>query len=1031
VIERIVATLYRRALDCGNRYRQQLGVAVTLTALLAAAAPALAQVALQVTVVDGTRGGPVAGLPVIAENLDTGDRAEAVTDDRGRVRLGGLSTAGRWRVSTPATGRYQEAQSDPLALRSNFTRSVRLLVTAADAPAEEIVVTAGRAFSGINTVNAEVSSTLTAEEIKTLPVEARNLSRALIRLPNVTQATGFFNEAPSIAINGANSLFTNYMIDGLDNNENFLGGMKFPVPVGMVQDVTVLASNYSAEFGRTANGVVNVTTKSGSNELEGEAFFLTRPGGFLSADTQFAQTGLTGNPISEDFDRFQGGFSLGGPIIEDRTFFFANLEYTRDEKDNQLSAPELGVAETVAGTNETWLGTVKIDHRWSDEWSSSLRANHGRQSIERQGGGLEGGVTFPSAGSEQDRISTNIALTTSYRGGNLEYSGAFQYSRFGWDFGEPLGDPDSPQVTVRDPSGEAIAIVGHPGFVFDETENTFQTQHKLTFETGRHRIKLGADIIRASFDLEGGGNVNGNFLVQLNDSQLAALRAANPGAGLSVADLPADAELLDFAIEIQPNSFGRSQEVYGLFIEDRIALTPDLTATVGLRWDYDSLSKAGDSSGDFDNIAPRGSLNWAFRDDMSLRAGAGIFYEKVPYAVISDAIQFSSTAQGFKGQLRRLVEEGILPADTDLERVTSEGNLAVNPVAQCDGFLQCPGPGDVAELREQATSNELRILNPDGLANPYAVQLTAGYQWQIGRDFKFYIDGIYSEGHNLVRLVDLNAPAPFDFNQALFEELGADAVAAMTPAEREAAGLVRSVAAANATRPALGPGGEIPAGGARSIIVSDTGGRSRYKALNVTLSKEFGLDVYGFRVSYTLSRLANNTDDINFRASDSNDFAADWGPSLNDRTHVINTVVDVRPIEDLTLTVAGLIQSGQPVNFIPDARIFGTTDLNGDGLSFADQFTGNPDRYPGTARNSGRLPWSVTFDVGAQYELDLFGQTLLTRADFFNIFDTNNESGFPVNFTASNQLQIGGGADFEQRSAAPPRTFQLTLQYLF
>ncbi|MDT8398759.1 MAG: TonB-dependent receptor [Pseudomonadales bacterium] len=987
-----------------------------------------AQVALEVTVIDGSRAEPVAGANVEATNLDTGERVQGTTTADGRVRFGGLSTSGRWQIRTGANASYQQAQSSPLSLRSNHTQSVRLVLAPAGAEAQEILVTGSRSYTRINTLNAEVSSTLTAREIATLPVEARSLERALIRLPNVTQATGFFNEAPSIAINGANSLFTNYMIDGLDNNENFLGGQKFPVPIGMVQDVTVLASNYSSEFGRTANGVVNVTTKSGSNEFTSDVFFVTRPGDFLSKSGDFSRSDLSGNPVSENFKRYQGGFAVGGPIVKDETFFFLNMEYTRDETDNILSSPALGVAETVPGTNETWLGTARFDHRWNEQWSSMLRANHGRATIERQGGGLDGGLTFPSAGSEQDRYSTNVAFTTTFQDEQFGYSGSLQYSRFVWNFGQPLGG-DGPQVTVRDPSGQTIAVVGHPGFVFNEVEDTFQTQHKLSFETDRHRLKLGVDVIRSDFKLEGGGNVDGNSLIQLDQAQLTALSATGIGGALTVADLPRDAQLLDFALEIQPNSFGTSQENYGVFVEDQFAMTPDLTLTLGLRWDYDSLSKGGDTSGDWDNIAPRASANWSFTDNMALRAGLGLFYEKIPYTVISDAIQFSSTAEGFKNQLQTLVDQGVLPAATDIERITSSGNLSVNPLAQCTGFLECPEPAAVASLREQQTSNELRILNPNGYDNPYALQATLGYQWQIADDVSFYVDGIYSSGHDLIRLIDLNAPAPFVFNQPLFDQIGAAGVAALSPEQREAQGLVRSAAAANASRPAL-DNGAIPAGGARSIVVSDTGGRSRYRALNFTLTKSRSDDWYGLRLSYTLSRLTNNTDDLNFRANDANDFQPDWGPSLNDRGHVISTVADFYPLPGLTLTVAGLIQSGQPITFVPDAAVFGTTDINGDGLSFADQFTGNPDRFPGSRRNSGRLPWATTIDLGMQYEFDSAVGTALLRADFFNVFNANNESGFPVNFTASNQRQLGGDAPFQQRSAAPPRTFQLSLQYL-
>lgn len=998
--------------------------------LVLLALPVRAQVGLEVTVIDGGSAAPVVGARVELENIDTGERLNGTTATGGRVHFGGLTTAGRWQVRTVPSDIFAPAQSTPLSLRSNFTRSVRLVLAPAGTLVEEVLVTGSRSYARINTLNAEVSSTLTASEIATLPLEARSLERALIRLPNVTQATGFFNEAPSVAINGANSLFTNYMIDGLDNNENFLGGQKFPVPVGMVQDVTVLASNYSSEFGRTANGVVNVTTRSGSNEFATDAFFVTRPGNFLSESGGFSRSDLSGNPVSENFRRYQGGFAFGGPITRDQTFFFLNVEYTRDETDNQLSSPALGVAEIVPGTNETLLTTARFDHRWNGQWSSTLRANHGRATIERQGGGLNGGVTFPSAGSEQDRYSTHVAFTTTFQGERFGYSGALQYSRFDWNYGQPLG-ADGPQVTVRDPSGQTIAVVGHPGFVFDEVENTFQTQHKFTFETDRHRLKFGVDIISSDFDLRGGGNVDGNYLIQLDGAQLAAIAASGRGGALNVSDLPSDAQLLDYAIEIQPNSFGTSQQTYGWFAEDQFAMTPDVTLTLGLRWDYDSLSEGGDSGGDWNNIAPRGSINWSFADNMAVRAGLGVFHEKIPYTVVSDAIQFSSTSTGFSDQLQRLVEQGILPASTNLERITSSGNLTVNPVAQCSGFLQCPGSAEVAALRELQTANELRILNPDGYDNPYAVQATLGYQWQIDDDVLFYVDGIYSQGHNLLRLIDLNSAAPFTFNQPLFDQIGPAAVAAMTAQQRESLGLVRSAATANASRPVLDANGAIPAGGARSIVVSDTGGRSRYRALNFTLAKTRGNDDYGLRLAYTLSRLNNDTDDINFRANDANDFGPDWGPSLNDRTHVISTVADFYPLPGMTVTVAGLIQSGQPVILVPDAAVFGTTDINGDGLSFADQFTGNPDRFPGSDRNSGRLPWSTTFDLGMQFQFDAVSGTAVIRADFFNLFNANNESGFPVNFTASNQRQLGGDAAFQQRSAAPPRTFQLTLHYLF
>lgn len=1014
----VIGTAFRR------RFRNAFAAAGAVTALYGAA---LAQSSIEARLV-GPRGEAAAGVAVRAENASNGAVMEGVSDAQGRVRFGGLSSGGSWRLSTQGNEAFAPATSDAFSLRSEFQSNITLRL--AQRKGDEIVVTGARTYAAFNTSNAEVSATLSGAEIDRIPVEARSLERLLFRLPGVTQSTGFFGEAPAISINGANALFTNYTIDGLDNNENFLGGQKFSVPVGAVQDVTVLSSSYSVEYGRTANGVVNVTTPSGGNDFKGDVFFLTRPGGFLSADPASNQTSLFGAPVSDTFARYQGGFAVSGPIATDRTFFFLNTEYLRDATDNILSAPLLGVNERVVGVNEHLLITGKIDHFWSERWRSSLRFNHGRVKLERQGGGLDGGVIFPSAGSRQDRFSTNVALTNAYSGDGFDYSGSFQYSGFDWNYGEPLAG-EGPQAVIFAQADLTVpvAIIGHPGFIFDSTERTFQTQHKVTVDVGPHRLKAGADIIIADFSLFGGGNVNGNFTLALDPAQIAALQGV--GADFSFSDLPSGATILNASFETQPNAFGTPQRIYSAYIEDQWQATDDLSLTLGLRWDYDSLTNIA-GNGDFDNIAPRFAFNYSASETLAFRGGVGLFVEKIPYAIISDAIQQNSDAPGFIAQLQSLINQGVLPSNTDILRITTgEGNLSVNAAPLCSGLLACPDPVSLAPIADTLTNAERRIFNPFGLDNPQAIQASLGVEWQPHPLWRFGIDAQFSRGRNLLRLVDLNAPEPFIFNQAVFDLLGASGVALLTQAEREALGLIRSAAAADATRPAAGAGGAIPAGGARSIIVSDTGGRSNYRALIFKIQKVRGHDLYDASIFYTLSRLRNDTDDINFRANDSNNFAADFGPSLNDRTHVISSIFNFYPVDGLTLSVAGLFQSGQPVNFVPDAGVFGTTDINGDGLSFADQFTGNPDRQPGVSRNSGRLPWAKTVDVGAGYAFANAGPGgFEIRADFFNIFDANNVSGYPVNFTASNQIQVFG-RPFAQNSAGAPRTFQLSLKYRF
>ncbi len=1006
--------------------RASAGAAALGAGSIILASPALAQQAgIEIAVVDSS-GAPVADTEVMIENPAIGLARTVRTDARGQARVDGLTTAGQYLVSVPASERYEAIAARPVELRANFARSVILQLAAADSGS--ILVTAARSFTGLNTSNAEISASLGREQLVALPIEGRDVIGALIRLPGVVPSTGFFAEAPSISINGSNGLDTNYLIDGMDNNENFLGGIKFPVPLGFTREVTVLANSYSVAHGRTANGIVNYTTPSGSNDLTGEVYALVRPGRPLDARSPFPRRDFTGNPVGESFERYQSGFAVGGPLQRDRTFFYANYEYTRDRNTQVVDAPALGIVDTVTGNNEFHLGSLRIDHRLTDEWTLGLRANIGRVTIDRPGGGLGGGnATFPSAGSQQDRNSTLLAATASYAGGDWSYDGAVQFSRFRWDFGEPIGAP-GPQVVLRDPSGLVAGVVGHPGFVFDDLEETWQTTHRLQRDWGTHRLSVGADVIHSDFALLGGGNPDGNFTVDLTAAQLASLTAR--GLELSARDvLTLNPVVANFAVELRPQSFGTSQSLIAFYIEDEWQLSPTFTATLGVRWDYDTLTERGGTGGDADNIAPRLALNWQPDARSSVRFGAGIFTGKLSYAVISDALQRNTTSAGFLTQLAQLQSAGLIPAGADLGDITFEGNLAVSP--GCATVAACPTPQEVQALRDTATLNEARILNPDGYDNPWSLQLSGGYQYQAAETLTLSIDALYSRSHNLVRLRDLNAPAPFspelanltDTNIALLRDQSDNATRF---ALAQSLGLVRSQADADASRPvALLPGG------ARQITVSETEGEAEYLALILQANKARGDDDYGFQINYTLSRLRNDTDDINFRAANANDFSTEWGPSANDRRHVISAVGYVYPVDALTVTVAGLFQSGQPVNLVPDAGIFGTQDLNGDGASFGENFVGNSDRFPGARRNSARLPWSATLDLGLRYALPVPGGRVEASADVFNLLNANNESGFANAATTSNQVQFGGGAPFVQRNAAPPRQFQFGLAYKF
>lgn len=976
-----------------------------------------AQVDLDVTVYEARANTPLADVQVILKNPSIGYSSEKNTDALGKVSFYGLPVAGTYLVEVAETDIFYGTQKTDIVLRSNTNASVILpLFRKEEIILDELLI---EGSTKINTRNAEVSSELRQKEIERLPVEGRDITRALYRLPNVVQATGFYPEAPNVGINGANSLFTNYLIDGMDNNEQFLGGMKFNIPFGFVQNINALTNNFSTEYGLTGNGVINVTSRSGSNETGGEVFFVTRPGAVVDAESPYAQRDLSGNQVKDGFQRYQAGFGLGGALQKDKTFYYLNAEYTRDLKDNLLNSPALGVNETVRGENNFSYFSAKIDRYWSTRFRSSLRGNLGVVNIARQGGGLEGGVAFPSAANYQDRNSALIASQNTYIGDRFKSETNLQYSRFRWNYARAV-NVESPNVTVLDPSGVTAALLGHPGYLFDATENTVQGQQKITLYRNRHTFKAGVEILSSKHDLLGGGNPNGSYTVQLNDDQLAAVKALNKGAALDVNDIPADVQVLAYSVELRPASFGATQNIFSAYVEDAYSISNRLNLTLGLRYDYDNLSKGGSDKGDLDNIAPRFSFNYKLNGNSSLRGGYGIFYDKILYAVYSDALQQNTTDADYKQQLQTLKEMGILPADTDLDRVTFDGNIGAS--ANDVTYLQGPSSEELQENRAHAFSGERRILNPNGYQNPYTHQFSLGYQKQLDDKRLFYVDVVHNESRNQFRLRDLNAPAAY-------------------PLDDPANVVVRTQAQADATRPvAIDPGGfaiigsDTVRGVARNVVISETAGKARYTALSLNFQKDRGDDNFAYRFSYTLSKLENNTEDINFKAMDANNFEQEWAPGINDRSHVINGFATYYPWKQLSITLAALLQSGQPINRIPDAAVYGTTDLNGDGRSFGDAYVGNSDRQPGETRNNDRLPWASTFDLAGEYAIPTGARgNLILRADVFNLFNAANLSGYSNNATQSNQVQTGPKESglLVRRNASAPRQIQFSLRWVF
>ena len=551
---------------------------------------------------------------------------------------------------------------------------------------------------------------------------------------------------------------------------------------------------------------------------------------------------------------------------------------------------------------------------------------------------------------------------------------------------------------------------------------------------------MGVGIISSRQSLVGGGNPLGEYTVKLTQAQLDALKGKSANDKLSYKDIPAEAVVRNLDVELSPGKFGATQNRPYAYVEDLWSVNSKLNVTLGVRWDYDNLSKSGGTKGDYNNVGPRVNFNYKLTDHSVLRGGYGIYYDKILYTIYGDALQFTSSSEDYKRQIAALQSKGMIPASANINALVRDGNLKANVAGAT--YLNGPVSSQLQANRSKQFANELRIMNPNGWQNPYSHQASIGYQVQIDEDKLFYTDLMLVDVHNLFRLRDLNPPAPYSYS--------------INPKNI----IARSVASADSTRttPIYRDGrgnytlinGDTLRGVARTVSMSESKGRSRYIGLSLNYQKDQGKDKYAYRLTYTMGFARANTEGINFKAQDSNNWDQEWGPTNNDRTHILNGTFYWYPLEGLSVNMSALIQSGMPINRVPDGTAVSTynngtvitgngiplrtADLNGDGRAYSANYSGNNDRQPGESRNSDRLPWSNNFDAAVQYNFTLRNNSKFQiRVDCFNAFNTPNLSGYSNNALNSNQIQNGPASSglLVRRSYGPPRQFQMGVNYYF
>src|SRR5215468_7005044 len=305
-----------------------------LLAILLMTSVAFSQTQITTGVIQGTvldpSGAVIPGASVEAHNLDTQIRSAATSDENGRFSFLAL-TPGRYEIIAKKEG-FSTIVVQVIDLTVGQARSLNLTMKVS-AAGETVTV---NATTAIDTTATESSSTLNNITIDQTPILGRKFEDLLTLTPGVAIVQG--PDGDEISFSGQRGIFSNISLDGGDYNNGFfgeqVGGQRAAIDITLdaVKEFQVVSGGASAEFGRTAGGVVNVVTKSGTNQLHGSLFHFQRLQA-LTADTS------DGKPL-QDFRREQFGGTIGGPIVKQKMFFFGAVEQIVED----LTRPNLSTS---------------------------------------------------------------------------------------------------------------------------------------------------------------------------------------------------------------------------------------------------------------------------------------------------------------------------------------------------------------------------------------------------------------------------------------------------------------------------------------------------------------------------------------------------------------------------------------------------------------------------------------------------------------------------------------------------------------
>jgi hypothetical protein len=777
-------------------------------------------------------GAVVAGVSVTATHIATGATRDAVSNDDGLYVISNMYP-GYYELKVRAKGFATKVSEQPLSLKVGqaFTVNVQLEI----GTSESTVIDLQAGVELIDNSDSLVHGFVESREVESLPLNGRNFLELALLLPGNSPAPNFDpTKINTIVISSAGQLGRggNVTIDGVDTNDDVVGGSIQNISQDAIQEFQIATNRFSAQLGRSGSSVINVITKSGTNELHGSASFFFRDSALQGLPATFDRS-LDQSP---PFDRQQYAFTIGGPIKKDRAWFFGSFENR-----NQDGVVLVGTRDLASRTIrrdfapsplDDFMTTNRIDFTPNDYNRFNVRYSFQRED------GIAASTLVRSIGSATQRQASE----------NKSHSFVANYTRllsprdvnsFNFTFSDFINEtsPVAPEPQLTFPSIQDGASFRVPQ---QTKQRRFQLSDTYTMIRGNHTLYLGGEIQRVLSDLDlkvfQQGRIeliedfpdfdrNGDGRVDDNDLLFAVtLRSGFPERSLVLPDA--------------------NNTYFAAFIQDDWRVHPRFTLNIGLRYELDTDVKnvsrtdelnplilpflSGERSRDKNNFAPRIGFNYATADTRtSIHAGYGIYYDRV-------TLQIQTLERGLDGRA--------LPIEV------RAGNIFFIPPQ----FLFDPVNG---------------VFPPGAptLANPFT---------------GFVLPGAGAGGINIIDN-DLESPMVHQMNIGVEREFGDDFILR--------ADYVRNVGTHFIIGRVIGTVPLNPVVGGPDIVKNlESSVRTKYDGLLLSFEKRFA-SRHQFRASYTLSRSSNyaNDDQIPFSNGpiDSNDLRREYGPTPNDQHH--------------------------------------------------------------------------------------------------------------------------------------------------